>query len=722
MHFLGEDMTELLSPAGDERSFYAAIESGADAVYLGAPKFNARMKAENFTMDKLSILVRYAHLKQVKVYITLNTLVSSAEMKEVISVVGDCLRAGVDAFIVQDYGIVYTLKSVYPDIVLHASTQMAVHNWRGAKVAKDMGLSRVVLSREVTLDDIREIRERVDIELELFIQGALCVAFSGNCYMSSIKNSASGNRGECKQLCRLPYTMKTKSGEHSGYMLSPRDICNLDYLEELLSLGIESFKIEGRLRRPGYVSTTTRIYREAIDSYFAGQDYDTDTAKGELKKVFSRGEYISGYFDSNDIINTSINNHIGEPVGRVLSCIKFKDIYKITLKVDTGVDIHSGDGLKFEGNGDYVSMGVGNVEYVSDNVVVYGKNYINTGSTVYRAVDSKFEENNIDKSKYRELTMDFEGYIGNKARLRLKSMDYSVEVYGAECERPKTRGVSNDNIINQLSKVDKSIYSTPVINIAKEDIFISLSNLNEMRREAIERLESQILGDRVLEVNKMPNIEYEEPKYSSMAIVSSKGDISKLSKEYERLIYAPISYSVGNVRDFVGEYSRYYKNTPLLYIPIIAMSSDLKVIDGIVESMGSNMGLYVNNIYGLDYIHSGIEVVAGTGMNVANDYSASMLHDMGVSEITCSFERWCAPVPNTYRYEGYIPLMTFVHCPYKTINHNTCDKCSYRGEITLIGSGSTYSIRRYRIDRCYFELIDSVLTTAKGRAIIRDLR
>ena len=166
-------MVEVLSPAGDKESFYRAISSGADSIYMGAPKFNARMKASNFTLDDMREVVRYAHLKSVKIYITLNTLLTNAELVEAVKLAGELWAIGVDAFIVQDLGLATTLRSVYPDIVLHGSTQMAVHNWRGAKVAKDMGLSRVVLSREVTLTDITEIREKVDIELEVFVQGIL---------------------------------------------------------------------------------------------------------------------------------------------------------------------------------------------------------------------------------------------------------------------------------------------------------------------------------------------------------------------------------------------------------------------------------------------------------------------------------------------------------------------------------------------------------------------
>ncbi|MGN0961053.1 MAG: peptidase U32 family protein, partial [Christensenellales bacterium] len=373
---------EVLSPAGDLNSFYTAIEAGADAVYFGLNKFNARMKADNISLNNLQEVVGFAHLKNVKVYVTLNTLVSTGEMKELIAMVEECLKAGVDAFIVQDYGVIGVLKKVFPNIVLHGSTQLGVHNVRGARVAKNLGLSRVVLSREVRLEDIKEISQNVDIELEVFVQGAMCVCFSGNCYLSSLKCGASGNRGECKQLCRLKYTMSDNSKSISGYTISPRDNCMLSRLKELMELGVASFKIEGRLRRKGYVNIATRTYREALDNIFNNAPNDEKTMKSSLSKVFSRGEFIEGYFNGNNIIDIKNNNHIGEKIGKVLNCTKFKDIYRI--EIFTSVKLNPNDGLKFI-NGDKVySLGVGNIDFIDNKTIIYGKNYIPINSIVYR--------------------------------------------------------------------------------------------------------------------------------------------------------------------------------------------------------------------------------------------------------------------------------------------------------------------------------------------------
>jgi len=718
-------MVEVLSPAGDRESFYTAINSGADAIYMGAPKFNARMKASNFSLDDMREVVRYAHLKGVKIYVTLNTLVTSSELKEVVSIVGDLWAMGIDAFIVQDFGIVYVLKGVYPDIVLHGSTQMAVHNWRGAKVAKEMGLSRVVLSREVNLDDIAEIREKVDIELEVFVQGALCVAFSGNCYMSSIKCMASGNRGECKQLCRLPYTATIKGKAKSGYLLSPRDISNIDYIYDLITLGVVSFKIEGRLRRSGYVGKTTEVYRDVVDAFYEARDIDVSGHKATLKKVFSRGEFIPGYIDGNDIIETSINNHIGQRVGIVKSSVKFKDIYKITIALDAGKTINSGDGIKFKVKDDYISMGVGNVEYNGNNVVVYGKNYIHNDSIVYLTVDSKFEENIPDKSKKRDIHLSISAMQGNKFEVKATSGNHTKMFYGDILAPAKTRAVTEENIITQFSKVDKNIWNIIFDEIVLDDVFMPLSALNEIRREIIECFESiyYTVMDMTRYTISMPHIEEIESVYSTMAIISDKAQIGKIKSEFERIIFAPTIYSIGAVEGFLKEYKKYYDNKPILKLPIIAMADDLKVIDSIVDKFRDDIAIMIENIYGLDYISTGIEVIAGTNMNIANDYSATHLRRMGVNEMVSSIEKWCPTIKGTYKVsKGRLVLMTLAHCPYKTIAGSTCDKCTFSGDIALEGAGHNFTLRRYRVARCYYELVDNVVSESRGSNIIVDLR
>lgn len=718
-------MVEVLSPAGDKESFYRAISSGADAIYMGAPKFNARMKASNFSLDDMREVVRYAHLKSVKIYITLNTLVTNAELSEAIKLAGELWAIGVDAFIVQDLGLATTLKSTYPDIVLHGSTQMAVHNCRGAKVAKDMGLSRVVLSREVTLTDITEIREKVDIELEVFVQGALCVAFSGNCYMSSIKCSASGNRGECKQLCRLPYTATIKGKETSGYLLSPRDICSIDYIYDLITLGVVSFKIEGRLRRSGYVAKATEAYRDIVDAFYRAEDIDTTPYRETLKKVFSRGEYIPGYIEGNDIIEKSINNHIGEAIGRVKSCTKFKDIYKVTIILNRDIALSSGDGLKFKVGTDYITMGVGNIEYSGSNIVVYGKNHIPNDSIVYRAVDAKMESQVKDGSRYREIHISITAIVGNRFEARTTCDGYSKTIYGDTLESAKTKAITEENIISQFSKVDRNIWRVTFGEIILDDVFMSLSKLNDIRRQIIEYYESIFYTTREVDIpTKLdkPGKGFDTIS-GDMAIVSTEAQIKANKGKYSRLIFAPTLYSIHAIKGLINEYNKYYNNKPVLRLPTIAMSEDLSILDGIINEFKNDIALMIENVYGLTYIKDDMEVIAGSNINMTNDYTAAYLKAQGVSEAVSSIEKWCPSIQGTYKIvNSQLVLMTLAHCPYKTITESTCAQCKFSGDIALKGAGHNFGIRRYRVAKCYYELVDKVVSKGSGSAVITDLR
>ncbi len=312
---LGTNGVELLAPAGNLQSFFVALNSGADAIYLGASDFNARGNIENFSFENLKDAVRQAHLFGVRVYLTLNTLILDEEIEKVLEVVRKALDAKIDAFIVQDIGLAYLLSKKFEGIELHASTQMGIENLEGAEALKSIGFKRIVLARETPLSEIRRIKDNLDTEIEYFIQGALCVSFSGNCYLCSLLAGASGNRGRCKQFCRLPYTMKTGNGEKKGYLLSTKDFCMLPKLKELVSSGVDSLKIEGRARRSAYVGQAVTTYRKAIDNDFNFNEQDI----ANLKKVFNRGDYIPGYFGNDKIIYDKTQNHMGVEIGKVVA-------------------------------------------------------------------------------------------------------------------------------------------------------------------------------------------------------------------------------------------------------------------------------------------------------------------------------------------------------------------------------------------------------------------
>ena len=284
--------TELLAPAGSAEAFRAAVQSGADAVYIGADRFSARSGADNFTLDALGGWLDYAHLRGVRVHLAANTLIRERERADFIHYISEAYRAGIDAVIIQDIGMAERIKTLMPDLELHASTQMTVTTAEGVKALSERGFSRVVLARELMAAEIREIRKSTDCELEVFVHGALCFCYSGQCLMSSIIGQRSGNRGMCAQPCRLPYELiKGSKTVSSGYLLSPKDLCLLEHISELNELGIDSFKIEGRLKSAGYVATAVGVYKKAL----CGKNITSDD-RAALLEAFNRSGFSEGWY------------------------------------------------------------------------------------------------------------------------------------------------------------------------------------------------------------------------------------------------------------------------------------------------------------------------------------------------------------------------------------------------------------------------------------------
>ena len=281
-------LPELLAPAGDMRCLYAAVLGGADAIYVGGRSFGARAYAKNFDIDELERAVVYCHLHGVKLYVTVNTLVYDKEMRELSDFAAELWRIGVDAVIVCDLGAIREIKRRVPELPIHASTQMSVHNTYGADAAARLGCERVVIARELSRDNIVKVTENCNIETEVFLHGALCVCHSGQCLMSSLVGGRSGNRGECAQPCRLPYN----KGRH---VLSLSDLSLANHINELIDSGVASLKIEGRMKSPEYVHTVTSIYRRLLDERRCADGVERE----RLKRVFSRGEFTDGYFKGN---------------------------------------------------------------------------------------------------------------------------------------------------------------------------------------------------------------------------------------------------------------------------------------------------------------------------------------------------------------------------------------------------------------------------------------
>ncbi len=386
---------ELLSPVGNFDHLIAAVQNGADAVYLGANNFNARANAQNFDKNELKNAIRYARKRGVDVHLALNTLLFNNEIKEALTLAKFAYECGITAIIVQDIGLAVKLIKYFPDLPIHASTQMTISNQYGVQLMEKLGLKRVVLARELSLEEIANIRKNTNLELECFGHGALCVAYSGQCLFSSMVGKRSGNRGLCAGPCRLHYNLlKNGNNKESGYLLSPKDICTLQILPQLIDCGIDSLKIEGRKKSYEYVSIVTKIYRKYIDlakdktKPYQVQDEDLK----QLLQIYNRGGMGTGYFENRqNIVYPEKPNHLGIYVGKVKAIFPKKN----QVALDLTEKIAMGDVISINENTSYIS------QIIHGDTVGEIKNIknIKIGDKVYRIVSHSLNKQQWENHK-----------------------------------------------------------------------------------------------------------------------------------------------------------------------------------------------------------------------------------------------------------------------------------------------------------------------------------
>lgn len=493
-------MFELLSPAGSMESLKAGIQNGADAIYLGGSSFGARASATNFDNDELIEAVKYAKLRNVNIFVTVNTSIKETEVEELISYTDFLYKIGVDAIILSDIGVAEVLRKRYPNMELHASTQISAHSLNDVLELKKVGFNRVVLARELSIEEIKEICDNVDIDIEVFIHGAICISYSGQCLMSSMLGDRSGNRGRCAQPCRQSYKLINKTtgkiiDVNGNYLLSPKDLCSIENIEKILDTGVKSLKIEGRMKRPEYVAVVTSRYRKTIDNYINNKITDDKKAlKEDLEAIFNR-KFTSGYLMSkngSDIINLDKPNNVGVKVGEVLSFNSKKN----KLKIKLSGKLSKGDGINLGGesigriikNGEIFDFGVAG-EIIEIDFV---KN-IKSKTPVYKTSDKLLVDNAnksfIEGIENKKINLKCEIFIkvGEKAKFILEN----IEVYSDEkIEKANDKEAEIDKIIEKLCKTGGTPYKFVFDNIfVDKDVFVPVSVLNNLRRKAIEKYE-----------------------------------------------------------------------------------------------------------------------------------------------------------------------------------------------------------------------------------------
>ncbi|MFH0766789.1 MAG: U32 family peptidase [Bacillota bacterium] len=669
---------ELLAPSGNRESLIGAINAGANAVYLAGKRFGARAFSNNFDDENLIDAIRYAHLRGVFVYVAINTLIFDDEVEELIQFTDMLVNHDVDALIIQDIGMLDLLSKRYPSVQIHASTQMNVHNINQVKLLKDLGVTRVVMARETPLSVIRQIKKTVDIELEVFVHGALCVSYSGNCLMSSMLGGRSGNRGECAQPCRLMYRLFKEDHPISdqSYLLSTKDLMTLEYVDQLIEAGVDSFKIEGRMRKPEYVIQAVLSYRKAIDDYTNHLKTQFQIEIKNLKRVFNR-EYTKGYImdeEPNQISNAFRPNHLGIPIGTV---INYQN-NKATIQLSEALEVN--DGYRIIGETDYgniVSRILKGNKLVKkadkeDIIQLDVSESVSKGSMVVKTLDHKLEKNISIYLNENFQVIGLKGivfaYCNQKLTIELNDGKNRITVQSKDdIEKADQIPVTEIQIIEQVSKLGNTPFFFQSLAIHTDNqAFMPIKMLNELRREAIQQLILTRVSRVKHEINENPDLGLSEFENSAFQFAVKVTNREQLDAVVEKEIDTIYFEDILNVRN----YSQYDLIPAMKRIQFHPTSNLYPV--SLINEIGS---LYNNQQV----------VITNEFLNVTNIYSAHMLSRYHAIRITLSpelsRERILRFSDNYYhrfnKYPnlelvvyGHVDLMISKYCPiaktYKT--------------------------------------------------------
>lgn len=720
---------ELLSPVGDFECLKSAVQNGANSVYLGASSFNARARATNFGNEELLEAIKYAKLRNVSVHLTLNTLIKNDEFENAVNLAVNAYNLGVDAIIVQDLGLATYLLENYPEIPLHASTQMTVHNLDGVKQLENFGFSRVVLSRELSLNEIKHIRENTSTELEVFIHGALCISYSGQCLLSSTIGGRSGNRGLCAQPCRLPYELiENEKILDKGYLMSPRDNCALEFLPELIKLGIDSFKIEGRMKTPYYVGVVTKIYRKYIDLVLQNihldnitlknmiqnklneKNFDTGlTDKEELTQVFNRGGFSTGHFKpspNKDLVFKEKPNNMGFYIGTISHINENKGHLKIKLESTLSI-------------GDKIS--INNESYTISELMIDNKNFetlekgitakigrmkgkISVGSKVYRIETAKLNKlispTFKEDKNFRKVKLNGEIILKKNTPISFKVWSNEGFYSGLEYSITSTivpelalnKPISKEKIIEQLSKTGSTEFEFKNLNVILDDgLFIpKISLLNDLRRNALEGLEKLVIKKHT---HNIKNVQIDTTSLLKNSSLNCNKSISLLLNiidkniDYSSLknidkLYIPLKF-------FINENSQISNLCNIfpvfVYMPHVLKDSINIDFEKLVNNFNIK-GFVISHISQIEKVSKfNLELIGNFNLNIYNNFSINKLHTLNLSTITISPEldkfdtntlQKLSSTKSEIIVYGKLPVMTNNYCYLGKTNkcYKECDK------------------------------------------------
>lgn len=680
---------EILAPAGDMNALRAAVSAGANAVYLGYDEFSARAKAKNFNKKELEEAVKFAHLRNVKIYVTFNILIADFEIKRAMESIKMLHDIGVDALILQDIGIADRIRKDFPDFELHASTQMAVNNFYGAAFLKEMGFSRVVLARETPFFEVEKIKE-LDIDIETFIHGALCVCYSGECLMSSMIGGKSGNRGECAQACRRSYEIldfhKNKIARRL-YYISPKDLNTLDDVAKVINAGGYSLKIEGRMKNPEYVYTLVSSYKKALEGKLKIED------KENTEQVFNRG-FTKGFFNGdfgNNFISSDRPDNRGVEIGKVIS------ISKNFAKVVFSVDVFEGDGLEFESNKGRFGFKVREFYKFGEEVNLVLHKMPTEGSKINRTYSKKLYEKVDDKIENynfkRNLDLDLNINIGENPKINGKTEGFETNYeLDKKVEVAKKSGLSREKVLENISKTGDSIFEVRSVDLnLDEGAFLPISAINEMRREVVKKLENKILEK---SINRVLN-PYNFVEGSNRAKIKSKDSKIKVFfnkfEDLDKTNLSNIDEIIIRAKD-LEKFKKKYKREVSIYLDKFYSYRELENLRNYILKDKVVEGVWINNLSEY-YIFKDddVKINADIGLNIFNSNSAEFFYNLGLNSITISPELNSRQIQEIVKNNsvdfnlisyGRVPVMTMKHCPYSVVKNcvdeRDCPSCKYK--------------------------------------------
>lgn len=728
---------ELLAPAGNLECLKVAVEAGADAIYLGGNKFGARAFANNFSEENLIEGISYAHTRGIKLYVTLNTLLHDDELQEMLTYVNFLYSAGVDALIIQDIGVLTLVKKYFPDFPIHASTQMAIHNIDGVKQMESLGIKKVVLARELSFKEITQIAQATTIELEIFVHGALCVAYSGQCLMSSMIGGRSGNRGKCAQPCRKKYSLKNLNTGvmirqlEDKHLLSTRDLNTIDQIDQIIATGVHSLKIEGRMKKAEYVATVVHHYREKIDAYYKNQKVSMEEANYELTSIFNR-EFTSGYIGEKrnaDIVSIERPDNRGIYIGKISS--KFGNM--IQIKVENNF-VCDGDGLEiFEDSEHSQGFTVSGMKLKEQSIsmategqsfATYCRQNIKIGTAVYKSIDKNLYSKALKTYSYAnkkriDIHMKALFQLDAYPLVELRCDDEIITLYGenkvtAAINKPKSR----ETIVQQFLKTGDTPYNMKEMDIQiEEHCFISLSHINQLRRQALQSLEEKRMDQRTLQElsfcpTKIMKTQNPQIKEINAGVFSLENAQAAIAAGADAIYVLDSSAAKEILVDCQNH------NIPCYFVlPNIMFHSEIQFFEDFLKKYNF-YGVVISNIGQLQLIErAGIKNVRGNvTLNIFNslacDYYTHKLNTLALSpELNHKDIKEITSLTNA-KVEllayGYLPVMTTEYCPISLASKDSsnCNQACKNSSYALVDSRNE-TFRIVPMGNCRNQILNS---------------